>query len=308
VPFLLILLAMLVVAPAPLTARQTPQTTDVTGTIVDARTRDPIAGAVVRFPRANRYTLTGDDGTFILRDVSPGVHEVFIHRIGYREQGYRFTVEPGRHYELELEPAPILLDGVEVVVGEDPAHEILDRAARSRAMGSPGGNPIFWSTWNRDAIEEAGFDDPMGFLTKGPPRIVIRPCVGLGLPADRLCVSPPFGGMRPLWAGGEGRVWGGRGGAGRMVTVFLDDRPMGPLEHLESFPMDLVHRVETYGDRGEQAIRLYTEGYLRLVAEGVIDPTAPWGPPEMFDDLVRERARLGLPAPGMPVLLRPWPP
>jgi hypothetical protein len=106
VPFLLILLAMLVLAPAPLAARQTPQTTDVTGAIIDARTGEPIAGAVVRFPRANRYTLTSDDGTFILRNVPLGVHEVFIHRIGYQEHGYRFTVTPGRHTCSSSSPPP----------------------------------------------------------------------------------------------------------------------------------------------------------------------------------------------------------
>ena len=90
-PFLL-LLVILVVAPTTLEARQPPQTTEVTGAVIDARTGDRIEGAVVRFPGADRYTLTGDDGFFTIRNVEAGEHEVFVHRIGYRERGFRIFV------------------------------------------------------------------------------------------------------------------------------------------------------------------------------------------------------------------------
>jgi hypothetical protein len=275
-----------------LAAQQAAPVTDLVGAVVDARDGSPVAGAVVRVPAVNRYTLSGEDGRFTLRNVSRGEQAVLVHRIGYRERTFRLVVQPGLLHLLEVEPEPILLEGVEVVVGEDPAHRILDSAARIRASGRPGvwGEVVFWSAWDREDIDAAGFDEPRAFLTRGPPRIVIRPCVGLGLPADRLCVSPPFGGMRLLPAWGSPPVTGLGAGRGRGVPVFLDDRPMA-LEDLDSFTMDLVHRVETYGDRGEQGIRLYTEGYLRLVAEGLVQPGVGGGAPELFDDLVQERVR-----------------
>jgi len=287
-----------------LAAQQADPFTDLVGAVVDARDGRPVAGAVVRVPSANRYTLSGEDGRFTLRNVPRGVQEVVVHRIGYEERTFRLPVEPGLLHLLELEPAPILLEGVEGVVGEDPAHRILDSAARIRASGRPGvwGEPVFWSAWDREDIEEAGIDEPRTFLTRGPPRLVIRPCVGLGLPADRLCVSPPFGGMRLLPSWGAPPVTGLAAGRGRGVPVFLDDRPMA-LEDLDSFTMELVHRVETYGDRGEQGIRLYTEGYLRLVAEGLVQPGVGSGTPELFDDLVQERARQGLS--GIPLFFPP---
>jgi len=279
-----------------LAAQQAAPVTDLVGAVVDARDGSPVAGAVVRVPAVNRYTLSGEDGRFTLRNVPRGEQAILVHRIGYRERTFRLTVQPGLLHLLEVEPEPILLEGVEVVVGEDPAHRILDSAARIRASGRPGvwGEVVFWSAWDREEIEAAGIDEPRLFLTRGPPRIVIRPCVGLGLPADRLCVSPPFGGMRllPAWGppGGSAPVTGLAAGRGRGVPVFLDGQPMA-LEDLDSFTMELVHRVETYGDRGEQGIRLYTEGYLRLVAEGVVQPGVGGGAPELYDDLVQERAR-----------------
>ncbi len=297
-PFLAVLLVVLLL-PAPAVGQQTSEPVDVIGAVIDARTGDRISGAVVRFPGAERYTLTREDGFFTLRNVRPGEHEVIVHRLGYQEQTFLIQVAAGHRHLFELEPAPVVIDGVEVTVGPNPAHRILDRAAQTRAWPLRG-SPVFWSSWDREAIEKAGFDEPMDFLTKGPPRIVIRPCVGLGLPADRLCVSPPFGGMRMLPAGGGPPVTGLAAGRGRMLPVFLDDRPLGALEELDSLTMDLIHRVEVYGDRGEQGIRLYTEGYLRLVAEGLVQPGVGGAPTELYEELVRERARQGLPPPGMP--------
>jgi hypothetical protein len=298
--FLLLLLLVPLLSPAPAVGQQTPPPVDVIGAVIDARTGERISSAVVRFPGADRYTLTRDDGFFTLRNVRPGEHEVIVHRLGYQEQTFLIQVAAGHRHLFELEPAPIVLDGVEVTVGPNPAHRILDRAARLRALPVVG-TPVFWSSWDREAIEKAGFDEPMAFLTQGPPRIIIRPCVGLGLPADRLCVSPPFGGMRML-AEEDSIMRAGRlaRGAGRMLPVYLDDRYLGPLEELDSFPMDLIHRVEAYGYRGESGLRFYTEGYLRLVAEGLVQPGVGGAPTELYEDLVRERARLGLPPPGMP--------
>ncbi len=301
--------------PQVLEARQASPVAELVGAVVEAGTDAPVAGAVVRVPASSRYTLTGEDGRFTLSDVPRGTREVVVHRIGYRERTFRLEVQPGRLHLLEIEPAPILLEGVEGVVGEDPARRILDSAARLRATGPPGvrGEPVFWSAWDREAIEEAGIDEPRTFLTRGPPRIVIRPCVGLGLPADRLCVSPPFGGMRmlPSGPGVPSPVMGLRAGSGRRVPLFLDDHPLGALEELDTFTMELIHRVEVYGDRGEQGIRMYTEGYLRLVAEGVVQPGIGGGPPELFDDLVRARREAWGPGWGVEALppgAVPWPP
>jgi hypothetical protein len=303
-------LALLLALPPALAAQQaTGPVTDLAGAVVDARDGSPVAGAVVRVPVANRYTLSGEDGRFTLRSIPGGMQEVSVHRIGYQERTFRLPVEPGLLHLLEVEPAPILLEGVEGVAVHDLAHRILDSAARVRASGPPGvqGEPIFWSAWDREEIEAAGIDEPRLFLTRGPPRLIIRPCVGLGLPADRLCVSPPFAGMRllPSGPGVPSPVTGLSAGRGRGVPVFLDGHPMA-LEDLDTFTMELVHRVETYGDRGEQGIRLYTQGYLRLVAEGLVQPGVGVGEgaPELFDDLVREQQ---LRDPLMPPSQRPPP-
>lgn len=276
--------------------------TDLEGIVTDAEDGSPVVGAVVRLPSAERYTLTDRMGRFVLRNVSRGEREVLVQRLGYEPWADTVSVQPDRTLRIALARVPVALEGIEVVLGEDPAHRILDGTARSRAirMATARQPPVFWSRWDRDAIEAADVGDVMEFLTEGPPRMVIRGCVGLGLPPERLCVSPPFGGMRlagyALPAGASGRG----PGTTLFAPVFLDDRPLPSLEELAVRRIDPIHRVEIYGDRGERGIRLYTEGYLRLLAEGLVDPVAGIMPPEIFDGLVldRDRDRGSGPGPG----------
>lgn len=276
---------------------------DLRGVVVDATDGSPVGGAVVRVPSAERYTLSDEAGRFTLRNLPRGSRELRVQRLGYAAWSGEISVHPGREIRVELTRTPLMVEGIEVAAGEEPGNRILDGTARSRVlrMATARQPPVFWSRWDRDAIEAAGLDEVMDFLTLGPPRMVIRPCVGLGLPPDRLCVSPPFGGMR--LAGYALPAGAARRGPGTTLfaPVFLDDRPLENLEALAGRQMDPIHRVEIYGDRGERGIRLYTEGYLRLLAEGIIDPERGIMPPEIFDGLVLDQDRVeGEPLPPPP--------
>ena len=57
----------------------------VTGFVLDSD-GEPIEGALVIIKGANRFATTGDDGSFVIYDVPPGVYTLSASRIGYGEK------------------------------------------------------------------------------------------------------------------------------------------------------------------------------------------------------------------------------
>jgi hypothetical protein len=261
----------------------TAQSVELRGRVVDLASGAPLADAIVRLPLQRRYTLTNEAGEFRIADVPLGAQTVVVVQIGYGDRSLRIDVQPDGYHVIELEVQPIRLDAI-VATDTRRIEQLMNAAAQTRATilgGAPRLNrePVFWNSWERDRIRASGIDDPLLFLSRGPPRISIRKCVGLDQPPDRLCVGVPFDGI--VAAGFSGGASGSRrlssrlrlrAPSTRIVQVFLDDRPIGPIENLANYSMDDFYRVETYGYRGESGIRLYTEGYLRLVAAGVVTP------------------------------------
>jgi hypothetical protein len=280
-------------------------TVELRGRVVDAGSGQPVADAVVRLPDLERYALSASDGQFSFRDVPTGAYHLVITRIGYGEQTFSVNVRSGIYHVLPLPTQPIVVEGLEVTASWERTIEVMDRAARFRVRPrNPFQDPfVFWSSWDRDDIEASGIDHPIEFMTEGPPRVVIRPCVGLGMPSDQLCVGAPHGGR--VLRGGGGGSWQGRfnpfrGPSTVRAAIYVDGRRLSRVEDLEDFRMEDIYRVESYGDRGERGIHLYTAGYLRLVAEGLVDPLADGPPPEVFELPTLRRDTLARPIPPDP--------
>lgn len=263
-------------------------TVELRGRLMDAGSGEPLGNAVVRLPDLDRYTLSASDGRFSFPDVPAGSHDLVVSRIGYGEQTFSVDVQPGSDHVLELSSQPIELEGIEVTNWERTI-ELMDRGARRRALYA--GRDVFWSSWDRDDIVESGIDDPIEFMTDGPPRVVLRSCVGGARPGDRLCVGVPYGG-KYFGGGGIGRTDGRLGRAGvnpftgpstTLAVVYLDGRRVRWVEDLNEISMEDIYRVESFGDRGERGIHLYTAGYLRLVGEGLLNPVADEVPPALFE-------------------------
>jgi hypothetical protein len=242
---------------------------DLRGRVIDSITGGPVANAIVRLPASGKYTLSHDDGFFVITGVAPGRHTVVVVQLGYAEMVQDLDVRSDAFHELRIAPQPIVLDEIGATATR-AVERMLNSAASRRAITMSGtrGEPVFWRTWDRQRILAAGIDEPIRFLDDGPPRLVIRRCVGLGMPRDRLCVGIPF-------------VTSGRSTS--FGQIYIDDRPFSPIESLDQFRMEDFHRVETYGYRGERGIRLYTEGYLRLVEAGLVIPHQTLPFPESFD-------------------------
>jgi hypothetical protein len=287
------------------------QAVELHGRVVDAESGRPLVDAVVRLPAVRKYTLTDEAGEFVLTDVPRGVQTLVVVQLGYGEQAVRVDVQAGAFHVVEVAPQPIPLDPL-LAADQRQVHSLLNSAAQSRALTMSGrafqGPPVFWRSWDGDAIAASGIAEPLRFLSRGPPRVGILTCASLGLPADRLCVSVPYAGTDPHGYGNnpvrfttrlDRRLGGGiyRGPSrppppptSRIAAVYLDDRPLGALENLEQYDMADIERVETYGYKGERGIRLYTAGHMRLIALGVVEPDTRVPPSEIYE-FRRRRAR-----------------
>ncbi|MBU6366338.1 MAG: TonB-dependent receptor [Gemmatimonadetes bacterium] len=86
--------AALALAPAPLAAQGTPATGTVTGTVTEAGTGKPVAGATVLAAGTQRAALTGDNGSYRLA-LRPGTYELTARLVGYGSARASVTVAAG---------------------------------------------------------------------------------------------------------------------------------------------------------------------------------------------------------------------
>lgn len=126
----LVLFAVLVGIAPDATAQPPEHEDEIEGTVYDAVTGVPLAGAIVwivaqhleeaeanglfrRLLRTGTAETTHGDGTFHLAGMDPGVYEIRIERLGYRTTTVNATVGPeAEALVIELVPAPIQIEGI----------------------------------------------------------------------------------------------------------------------------------------------------------------------------------------------------
>ena len=106
------------------------QTGTVTGTVRNATSGQPIAGAQVSIPALNIGALANNVGRYLLLNVPAGTHSVQVQYIGYGSESVEVTVAAGQTAaaDARLRSEAISLDGV-VVTGTAGA-------ARRREVGN----------------------------------------------------------------------------------------------------------------------------------------------------------------------------
>jgi hypothetical protein len=277
-------------------------TVELSGVVLDSITGQPIVNAIVRVPALQRYTLTDGSGGFRFSDVPAGVQTVVVVQLGYSETTLHLDVQSGTVHILRITPQPVRL--APIVVDNGLMNSMAER--RVLAMQLVLKEPVFWRSWDERDIQQSGIGEPLTFLRR-EAKLVVQRCARLGLPVDRLCLAVPFAGAP--WPGAIGGSFSwrprtiGEGGVRRVFrgtttpgSIYLDDRGFGRLEDLERLDMNDIARIETYGYRGERTIRMYTHGYMRLVAAGIVRPDITT-PPEVYEASRRrfepsERSRL----------------
>jgi TonB-dependent starch-binding outer membrane protein SusC len=120
--WVLVALPLILFQPAADVAAQ--ETGTITGTVTDARTMRPIAGASARLSGTQRGAMADAQGRFTIPNVTPGTYTVRITMIGYRGVDPEVTVTAGAtaNITVELTPAALQLDQI-VVTGQAGATE-----------------------------------------------------------------------------------------------------------------------------------------------------------------------------------------
>lgn len=81
-------------------------TTSVTvqGTVVDARSGDPLPSVVIQIPDLDIRMVSDSAGAFTLSGIRPGIYEISLKRRGYRDSAGEFTVDRPGSFILRLVP------------------------------------------------------------------------------------------------------------------------------------------------------------------------------------------------------------
>ena len=110
----------------------------VTGRVVDARTGDPLAGAVASIEGTQIRTQTDEDGRYRLVDLPPGPQVLRVLMIGYAPVRVQFVVPASGTIErdvrlavsaLEMEGIVVTADAVGRARGELGTASVIDREA-----------------------------------------------------------------------------------------------------------------------------------------------------------------------------------
>ncbi len=145
----------------------------VTGTVRDAQSGAPLAGAIITLPDLDRATTTEADGRYRLPHVPAGPHHVTVRFIGYTPRALHALVPRNGSLEINvaLQAAPVRLPAVEVQV--PPA---LPGSMGGALAPYPDRELSLAAVWNHPLLAE-----PDVFQALGGGEVVMRPEAPSGL-------------------------------------------------------------------------------------------------------------------------------
>lgn len=232
--------SLALVAPVP-AAAQTPGNDSTTvvihGVVSDALTGAGLEGVRVRISDMRRGTLTDSTGAFVFDEVPVGGQVLTIEHYGFEgvEVVTRVVAEDMPSLEIELNPRPVMLDGIGVVTDRLEEMESRLRSRRRATATSVRAMDLERLTRSpaRDMIEFLQLESFVGF----------SPCGGRML--SSLCVF-----RRGRWT---------------RPSVYIDEAPaIGGLDQLATYRPSDLYLVEVYSN-GLQ-IRAYTHNFMERMA------------------------------------------
>jgi uncharacterized protein (TIGR02145 family) len=75
---------------------------DITGIVTDAETSEPIQAATVRLNPYNDTTITENDGTYLLKNITPGDYEIKASKFAYNTSSKPIEVEAAKTKEINF--------------------------------------------------------------------------------------------------------------------------------------------------------------------------------------------------------------
>src|SRR5262249_27619372 len=114
--------------PPPVTTLAHQPSTALSGRVVDAVTRMPLAQVTVRLDSVSRFAITDAQGRYTISDIAPGTYGVTARRLGYLSQTrtVRVTNDSATvHVDFALAAQPTKLDEVvTTAVGDQRRYEV----------------------------------------------------------------------------------------------------------------------------------------------------------------------------------------
>ncbi|MBN2732983.1 MAG: carboxypeptidase-like regulatory domain-containing protein [Balneolaceae bacterium] len=88
------------------------------GTVINAKTGEPLEGAHVYLSGTKIGTATAANGRYSLRNIPAGGHRVVVSMIGYTTQITDLIISPGANKEIDFELKPAVYELPEIYVGD----------------------------------------------------------------------------------------------------------------------------------------------------------------------------------------------
>jgi len=165
----------------------------ITGSVVDAISGEPIAGALIRLPDISRQTITNEKGQFVLGQVPAGHHVLELSALGFSVRVEHFELKADLGWDFRLNPNVTENAGV-IITGVGTATTIRK-------------TPVAVSTLQRQALMQSAATNIVDAMTALPgiSAVSTGPAISKpiirGLGANRIVVMQD--GVRQ-----EGQQWG----------------------------------------------------------------------------------------------------
>jgi len=86
----------------------------ITGMVVDAQSKQPLAGATIYLDHTTKATISSDSGNFVLKNIPSGNYKLIISYIGYNSAFVDLSEKDTPNLIVELTPSVKLLDEVAI--------------------------------------------------------------------------------------------------------------------------------------------------------------------------------------------------
>lgn len=144
---------------------QTSQTTEVSGTVKDAKTNKPLEFVTVKVADTSYGTTADKNGKYLIR-LNPGGHKLIFSYIGYFTDTSNVYVENEKiERNIFLNPSELLTEQIDVY-GEDPAYEIIRKAIEYKKKFKQTLNEYEYNAYSKFVIRSNQSDIPKKILKK----------------------------------------------------------------------------------------------------------------------------------------------
>lgn len=259
-----LILAATLGIPRPLDAQQS---RTVRGTVVDAETRRPVEGALVRADGTEARALTDREGAFRLDGVPAGPQTFVLQRIGYGVREVEVDPPADEPVVFELDPMPVPVPGLDAEARSfrarmDSIATLMDRNAYGR----------YWSSIYFNMPHVAGPEKMREYHHLDDPELAIR-ALGVEPAMDFDCSLRSNAAMVGKYS--HAQAMRHRGGP-RGTIVYIDGENFGyqgqGCDRLRAMDTSSICRMELFHlpdeHRPDYHLRVWTCAFLARLAAG----------------------------------------